>query len=481
MYNSTLLENLSLLSEEELKEFQLFVGSDLHNRGSYPEETRALIALIVRHFPSFNSPDLDKDRAYELILPGQPFIKSKLPKVMSEINQMLKDYVVWKEASKPENEFYHHLEWAKFMRNRGREEKYRLAFEKVKKYQQENNKESPEYFYRNYLMEQEAHEWQSANSRQKDDVNLLKTIDSLNTFYVVQLLGYFNHTLLINKTTNISIPDSSLQIDIIINLLSRKDHVLLNFLLKLNDILHKEVYETNDFHRFLNFQKNHDKYLSFEIAQEFHTYIRNLCTLLINAGNVSLHAPLFEIYRDNLEKGYLHHKGKINFGVYANIIRTAINQGEVDWAINFLEQFRNKVIGQPITHDYYYANKAEILFILKKFEESLDILPKSSKNIGYQIMVRRTEIKCYYEINSELLLFKMDAFKVYISRFSNKNLSTMLRRNCNGFVNMLYQIIQNKHAGKIKLFKIKSKILESSHLDEKSWLMAKVEDLINRS
>jgi hypothetical protein len=59
------------------------------------------------------------------------------------------------------------------------------------------------------------------------------------------------------------------------------------------------------------------------------------------------------------------------------------------------------------------------------------------------LTAKRLEIKAYYELQDDLLSYKLDAFKVFLSRTSPKLLSDFQRKIHVEFVNLLIQICQS--------------------------------------
>jgi hypothetical protein len=122
------------------------------------------------------------------------------------------------------------------------------------------------------------------------------------------------------------------------------------------------------------------------------------------------------------------------------------------------------------------VNKANCLFEKKEYEQVLDFLPGSSSNIIYHLIARRLELMCYYEMKSELLFSKIEAFKVYIWRASEKFLSNDLRDANKNFINLLIQMVSIPTNDQSKRERLEKRILEKKRVAETRWLLAKVRD-----
>lgn len=146
---------------------------------------------------------------------------------------------------------------------------------------------------------------------------------------------------------------------------------------------------------------------------------------------------LHELYKDNLVRGYLHYEGKLHPSRYIAVSSHAIRVKDFDWALEFIEKYKNELIGENETRDIYRMNLANYLFAVGRFDECLDNIPSSSPFLDYMLKGKRLELKALYELRSDLLSYKLDAFKMFLSRTSQKLLSEQQRRIHGDFANFL--------------------------------------------
>ncbi|MCC6459901.1 MAG: hypothetical protein IT260_05505, partial [Saprospiraceae bacterium] len=90
---------------------------------------------------------------------------------------------------------------------------------------------------------------------------------------------------------------------------------------------------------------------------------------------------------------------------------------------------------------------------------------------------RRLEIKIYYEQASELLPYKVDAFKMFISRASQKFLSAQLRQRNADFANLVYQLMQTAPADRKRAERLLLRIQEKKWVADRDWLLEKARAL----
>jgi hypothetical protein len=159
-----------------------------------------------------------------------------------------------------------------------------------------------------------------------------------------------------------------------------------------------------------------------------------------NLENMELAYLLHEIYVDNLQRGFMHSEGKISRSKYMAIASNALFIGKFDWAYSFIEKYKNVLHEENETRDVYRLNLANYLFRTGKFEQCLDNIPDSSPSLIYALFGKRLELKALYELQSDLLPYKLDAFKMFLSRTSKKIMSDAQRQAHADFANLLYQL-----------------------------------------
>ncbi|MCC6461432.1 MAG: hypothetical protein IT260_13240, partial [Saprospiraceae bacterium] len=186
------------------------------------------------------------------------------------------------------------------------------------------------------------------------------------------------------------------------------------------------------FHQLADLLQQHQADIKKDRLEQYYSYLRNFCVLLIQSGAEYLLPVLHRLHRENLEHGFLYHAHenhlKLPPSSLLNMITVAIRVGKVDWACALLESHKDRIIGDNESRDLYRLNLACCLFASGQPDEALSNIPPNSPYADYHLSARRLEIKIYYEQASELLPYKVDAFKMFISRASQKFLSAQLRQ-----------------------------------------------------
>jgi hypothetical protein len=97
--------------------------------------------------------------------------------------------------------------------------------------------------------------------------------------------------------------------------------------------------------------------------------------------------------------------------------------------------------------------------------------------VDYQLLGKRLELKAYYELRSELLTYKLDAFKMFLSRTSKNLLSEAQRQTNMEFANLLHQLIVSSPGDLKRSEVLVARAQERKQAIEWRWLLEKAKAL----
>ena len=90
---------------------------------------------------------------------------------------------------------------------------------------------------------------------------------------------------------------------------------------------------------------------------------------------------------------------------------------------------------------------------------------------------KRLELKALFELRSELLPYKLDAFKMFLSRTSQKLLSENQRKIHSDFANLLHQLVYSNPGDPKRSELLIKRIQEKKQSAEWRWLIEKAKAL----
>lgn len=479
MVNTYVSEVLATLSPDEMEAFRAFLESPYFNSGYHAPEHKALFrVLAAAQQASDPAAALSRERVYEQVFPNSAIVKGKLEKLTSEFKKLLQTFLLVQRYLNHRTEHEHLLDLAVELRWRGLESKYKQALEKTQGIVASMESESLTSYLFQYQVALEAHEWNSTYNKAKGDLGIPDVLLRLDQYYYAQRLEMLNLLLLQQKITVLpadawalaqeawEIPSAFLNTGSI-----------LPITWKVHAILKAAVPTVQDFEDLLTLLQAHESHLSPTHLKKFYAYVRNVCTFLIDTGHIELRSILFRIQKDNLARGYFYYEGKIPSNAVLNITRIALGVQEIEWANTFVEEHKGLIIGENETHDFYRMNKALCLFGEKKYEAALEIIPFGSTYSFYHLLARVLELKIYFELGSDLLPYKIDAFKMFISRAGNKVLSMDQHQLCTNFINFVRQLsLSPKTMDSARSEQLIRRINAKKLVAERAWLLEKARD-----
>lgn len=474
MENMKIMEVFRNLSAENLEELEVFLASDFVNKTYLKFDVIRLFHLLRETYPAFNPERLDKNRIYNLLYDGAPFIKGKLEKTAAELNKLIKTYLLWEHYWSDENEFARSLNWSGVLLKFSLTERHDQFLKRVEKdYFDSNRPLSPEFYMQQFLLEYQRHMALSAANDARSDINLFATIDSLNVFFEIYRLELLNRLLSQQFVTQLEItPAITHNLGTVFQLVPEDANIILKISSLIHHLLQKKQPTMEDFSGLRSLLQANEDNIAPEYLVEYYTYLRNFCTFLILKGDDNLIPVLHLLHRDSLERGYMFVGDNLQANSYLNITKNAINADNIPWAVQFVEKYKDRVVGETEKGEFYLINKAQCLFAQKKYEDALTILPPTSENTTYYRMARRLEIMCHYELQSESIISKIEAFKMLIRRASEKFLTPELRDQNYNFANFLYQIVNTRPGDINRAARIAARIKSKKPVAESHWLLS---------
>lgn len=477
MKDTHVVELIKALHPDELDDLRRFSTLGWVEKGDYARYAPLLLEILLKAYPDFEVETIEKNSVYDILFPGQPFVSSRLEKINVEASKIVRTYFQVKYYLREENEFNRNLDMAIILRNKGMSSRYEQWFNRLQKTQ--NTPPFPEqYFYNQYLLNLEQGYWMGINNQQKNDLNIFNIIQNLDAFFVYQRLTLLN---LLNNQNIIANCASTEELREISNFDAARvvaEHPQMRLALALNNLWKKlddlNIEEVDIVVRLLQNEENN---LSPEHLQTYYAYLRNLITILHNRGLPGAIQRSHELQVISLQKGYLTHFNKLTPSTYLNIARTALFCQKYEWAEQFIEDYKGRVINENETFDFYRLNRAVFLFETGHFDAALDVLPAVFSQIDHMLMAKRLELRAYYETNSELLPYKIHSFKMYLNRTGKSQLSADLMELQNNFVNMLHQLENSRTGDPKRSEQLLKRIMAKTKVAERPWLIEKAREL----
>lgn len=479
MTSTFAIDVIQALQTPELEDFKLFLASPYCTKGYNADAVKPFFEILQVAIEKGEIEKMEKEAVYRLLFPDRSFVESKIDKLMSDLKRLLERFILQQRYFSAQNEAQQLLDLTTEMRLRGLESRYQQVLDKAKKHADASGEESLKKFFFRYLLAVEEQNWQITYNKARGDLHIPQTIQHLDTYYFAHKTWMLNHLMVMQKATTLDLPLDPVETEPLeISQKALERSPFLSIAWDIYQLLTKDLPQDEDFYRLFSKLESSELELSEESLSEFYTYLRNLCVILIDAGNTNIYSVLHEINKGNLERGYFYINTKISPNAFLSISQTALSINAITWLVEFVEQHKDSILDENDTQDFYRMNKALCLFGEKKYQEALEIIPFGSTYSFYHLMARRLELKIYYELQSDLLDHKIDAFKMFISRAGRKVFSQNLHELFTNFVNFVRQLQQsNGPQAKQRSPVLVKRITEKKVVAERLWLLEKAKEL----
>ncbi len=477
-----LLEILSLLKIKEHKRFYKFLLSPFFNDGYTAASIIKLYEYLRLHKFDMQSLELTKERMFEHIYEDKDFSLNKLDleRLLSEMMDLLEQYLTFEENPITEIRWQKGLSMAKFYRKHGFVKRFEAAIEITQKEINKSTYRDSEFFYQKFLLAQEEFEFQSSFNIRRNDTNLLETHRSLDTFYSILKLKYAAILLLQGTMTEIETKETFEFVETIAHLLESSSYLetpVMNIYYKIYQLLQ----DSSDEKAILEVEQlilQYESLIKPDNLKDIQAFYRTFWV----KRYVNLHAPdalmdLFHVYEQHLNKGYLYRDDMIFSSTLQSLTNIGLKLKKYEWVKLLLENHPSKsIIGHDDSveiHDFLLAN---YYFSTKEYDKAEEILMSLKfKDIFYDIQVYFSMIKIYYEQDSPLLNDKIAALKTKIARSPLPEPKKAFFYNSLNKLSVFQKLKIKKN--KQQKMKMLEELNSSKVFSEREWLIEKVNEL----
>lgn len=197
----------------------------------------------------------------------------------------------------------------------------------------------------------------------------------------------------------------------------------------------------------------------------------------VNAGNLDLQRPTFELYKQALKSDGFYENGYLSESSFRNIIFFALRNEEFEWAEEFISKYSND-LKPEIKDNAVSFNLARIKFYQKKFGEVISLIQNVNYvDSGYDLNSRSFLLASYYELEEldslESLINSTNSYVRREKRISETRKRLILNQN-----KFLKKLISTNPMDKKALHKLKETLQNTSGVASKPWLLEKIDELL---
>ncbi len=468
---------LSSFSKEELKQFKKFVYSPFHNENN---QVRRLLDYLIKWYPNFEQKRITYKQIFKAIKPDSVDEKRFVIRLCSRLFKCIEDYLaindkqltpLEKQARAIENS----LRLLRYYNDNHQVGLFKQTLKRLDKFLEEYPYKNERYFNFKHLKEVQYCTFLSAHGESgTGDINLQEINNGLDEYYFFYKLKVFS--LMINRQQVVPFPYRKTLFDLITSydLTSKEHNPVFEIWCKVIEVLETPDNKTN-YEKLKILLKENNHLLAPDDARTIHIYLENIL-LNLPAGSDAYYSEYFKLYEQQLKMGLVYVNGLIAPVVFKNLFLVALRLKKLDWAYQFLENHKDKIAPDYLEkEDIYTLCLASYNFELKQFEETLSLL----NQIGFisvhsKIQEKRVRLKVYYELELFLPLEGLiNSFRKFLSENKSKIHPYHIEAN-RKFINLVFALSAS-YVKTAKIHSLKTQIVETKTLPDRTWLLEKVD------
>lgn len=465
MEKSKLVQLLRSLSSQELRDFRRYLESPFFNRRA---EVVALFHWLEKHLKS-GKPVPEKEAAYAVAFPAEPFDDHRLRMLMSQLYQLAGQYLAVRDflADKPQTL----LRMGQAFRKRKLSAQFAQAANDLAQILEAQPYRNADFYQNKYLASLENYR-STFDQRAVESPQLQQLSSELDTSFLAQKLWQacllLSHEAVTNTSYDFGLLDEALRF-------AERSGALETPAIAVYYHCYRALTNPDSPDFFQNFKAlvlRHGTLFPADEMRDLYILAINFCIRRYNAGNQQYLRDQFDFYKDGLRQGYFLTDGELSRYSYQNAVTSGLVMREFDWVEHFIHDYRDKLAG-PYRESVFSFNLARLAYERKQYDTALPLLQKAEyKDLLLNLAAKTLQLKIYFELDEfDLLEAHLAAFKTFLLR--KKELGYH-RENYLNTIQFTRKLLEINPFDKEARSALRAEIDAVKNLGEKEWLLGEV-------
>ncbi len=414
MHQSLLITALNTINKKEWKAFCNYVEGVCLRKN---QKLFELVQYIGKYYPNLEHKRLTKEIVYRHLFPKSKYHQLKINNLISDLYKLLEEFLVIQRLSQHPHLQKQFLlqEW----RERGLEKHFQRGLKAGRREAETAALQDRHFFWEQYLIEEEADRFYDEKGKRAKDESLQRRVDYFDLYYLASKLRFCCE--MVNREKVIQVEYEYRMMEEVMQFVCKhmdylKDYpAVMVYYQILQTLLNHE--EERYYQELIQLLEKHSTNFSKQEAQELYAYAQNYCVLKINSGQTAYLNELLQLYQQLLDKALLIENGVMSQWNFKNIVTVGLRLRQFDWAIHFVEEYKDYLKPEEKENAYYY-NLASLYYGQKRYQEAMErLLQVELNDVSYYLGTKSLLLKIYYEIEETEALFSLvDAVKIYMIR-----------------------------------------------------------------
>jgi hypothetical protein len=476
MLKSSLLQIVSTLTSQELREFGDYVRSPFFNKN---ESVTKLYDYIALKYPDLDDEILNKEVMFKKLFPGAKYNESFIKTLIFNLSHLAEDYLGYLQYSK--EPLAHETHILRELEERNIEG---LFLRKLKI--TEGNLERVKYKNENFFLSKfnlqsfrEAH-WLNnqrfLNYKDLPEAETYTKSNSILAFFFIKILNeyrlVYSQKRIVNFDYEFEFLDKLLEylkdnyqkyrsplLEMVLNQVLMLKEGKVEYYAKAKEILVMEMERLAWIDRF-----NAMSSLSAFALEQYYK------------GNTDYMKERFELHKIVLENKLYGFNGKSGYfdeQLFINIVVVGTQMKELEWCEKFIEEYE-PLLNPENKNNPSFLSRSRLSFAKGRYEDAMLNLSKitSLTKASYKTSVKNLTLMIYFEMGQDIQALDVaDTYRKFLSR---DNILPTAQRERNANFLKFYNYLLKSSGNPELISKARAEILTSYNINERQWLLEKM-------
>jgi hypothetical protein len=462
---------LRQLDETERRRLMKYLYSPYFNQSkTYAKLCQFLLEHIERGMPGFN-----RELAWNKLFPGEPYDDVNFRKYCSDLLKQVEGFMAHEVMAR--DEARQAIDALEYVAQRKIEPLFSSVLRRANAELEKKQYRSLDYYRNAYAIQRHCYTMMDYDVKVNVRANIEEISYNLDVFYWIEKIKLYSSALSQKKTGNYQY--DILFIDEILDYLRK---------FPLADVPELTIYyytfltlyeeeNTEHYYKLRSLLDSYGALMPKTEAVELYDSALHYCTGKLNKGNRVFLQEYFDLFENAIQKGIFLENDELAPWRFNNIIGVALRLGKLDWAENFVENYKNYLPADTRENTYPF-NLARVFLYQKKYDKVLSLLQNVEyEDIGYNLISKAMLIITYYELDEfDTLDSFTESFRVFLNR--HKNLPHQRRKGYLNLIKYTRRLTRLAPGDKAAAEKLKQEITrEKAAVVNHEWLLEKLDEL----
>jgi hypothetical protein len=480
MISSKAIDLVRTFSADEFKEFGLFLESPFHIKDKILVK---LYEVIKNYYPGLDSKKFTKENLFKKIYPGKDYNDTRMRNLLSDFLQAGLQYLSTVQVLS--EDFKKNVKLMEELINKEQVSLFEKNYQKAQATLDSEKILDADYFENKYLLGKMDLAYKNITERQGARIDEIKIeiYESLRIFFLLRAM-YLETEVSTSARDRFSYgknPKQREELERYIDMEAEEHSSIVYVRYYYNMYKLGRTQEKKYYYELRDIIKNHYESLNEVDKRNIFTALTNHCYFAANKGETEFLRDHFELYRENLEKGYYAMGKYLTHLTYINTVVTGLEVKEFKWVDGFIEDYKKELDIDKSENAYTFC-RALFFYHAGEYEKALErAADVKSEDFAFKHQLKSLYLKIYYDMNEvEPFYSNIDGYKHFINseRYVTAPTKPVFLNYIN-FAKKLFDIKNRIDEKDYDFAKLKREVLNEKAMINKPWLLRKIEEIEN--